>query len=159
MEPPKEIPWKESEAKRFLYEDLLSGDVDDDMKAKEIFMMRPEYSLYPYSNFVTNLRNLRLSIRKKKESAARGESVLRNDMNIGMIDRRRPYWPDSEAHRPLVDDISSGILEAMSTRELWLSKESYQFFTYPCFSDHVRQHVRQTKERAYWSFKNGTKKP
>ena len=155
MEP---TPWKDSDAKKLLYDDLVSGDVDDEMKPKEVFMMRPEYSLYDYSNFVTNLRNLRLSLRKKQESAARSESAFNNDMNVGMIDRRRPYWPDSEAHRTLVKDISSGFLDSMSTRELWLSKDAYQFFTYPCFSDHVRQHVRQTKERAYWSFKNGKKK-
>ena len=128
------------------------------MEPKEVFMMRAEYSLYEYVNFVTNLRNLRTAIRKKKEGAARSESALLNDVNLGMLHRSRPYWPDSEAHRFLIDDISSGVLETMSKRDLWLSKEAYQAFKYPCFSDHVRQHIRQTKERSYWSFHNSKKK-
>ena len=85
MEPVEVIPWKDSEAKKLLYKDLLSGDVDDEMEPKEVFMMRAEYSLYEYVNFVTNLRNLRTAIRKKKEGAARSESALLNDVNLGML--------------------------------------------------------------------------
>ena len=68
MEPVKGVPnWKDSEAKKLLYEDLLAGEVDDAMEAKEVYMMRAEYSLYSYKNFVSNLRNLRSSLRKKKK--------------------------------------------------------------------------------------------
>ena len=150
-------PWKDSEAKKLLYDDLVSEEVDDTMEPKEVFMMRPEYSLYTYTNFVSNLRNLRASIRKKKEGASNSEIALRNDLSLGMIARRQPYWPDSEASRLLIDDITSGVVGALSKKDLWLSREEYQAFPYTCFSDHVRQHIRLTKERSYWSFVNSKK--
>ena len=34
MVPEEVTPWKDSEAKKLLYKDLLSGDVDDEMQAK-----------------------------------------------------------------------------------------------------------------------------
>ena len=150
-------PWKGSQAKKLLYDDLVEGDVDDTMEPKEVFMMRAEYSLYPYNNFVTNLRNLRASIRKKREGASNSEIALRNDLSLGMIARRKPYWPDSAASRLLIDDINLGVVETMSKKDLWLSREEYQAFPYTCFADHVRQHIRLTKERSYWSFVNSNK--
>ena len=151
------LPWKGSEAKKLLYDDLLSGEVDETMGPREVFMMRPEYSLFPYNNFVSNLRNLRLSIKKRKESALRSENALRNDLSIGIIQRKLPYWPDSEACCRLNEDIASGVVESMTKRELWLSREAYQAFTLLSFSDHVRQCIRLSKERAYWSFINAKK--
>ena len=136
MDPP---PWKDSEAKKLLLEDLLSGEVDDRMSPQEVFMTRAEYSLYTYTNFVSNLRNLRTSLRKQKECALRNKKL--------------PYWPDSEACRWLQQDITFGAVQAMSKRELWLSREAYQAFTLRCFSDHIRQSICLSKERAYWSFK------
>ena len=154
MEP---LPWKGSEAKKLLYDDLLSGEVDETMAPQEVFMMRAEYSLYPYHNFVSNLRNLRLSIKKRKESATRSENALRNDISLGVIQRKLPYWPDSEACFLLKQDIASGVFKQMSKRELWLSRDAYQAFSLPSFSDHIRQSLRLSKERAYWSFINSKK--
>ena len=155
MDPP---PWKDSEAKKLLLEDLLSGEVDDRMSPQEVFMTRAEYSLYTYTNFVSNLRNLCTSLHKQKEGALRNENALSHDLSLGIVQRKLPYWPDSEACRWLQQDITFGAVQAMSKRELWLSREAYQAFTLRCFSDHIRQSICLSKERAYWSFKNSKKR-
>ena len=153
-------PWKKSKAKELLMKDLLSGDVDDSMTAAEVFMLRPEYSLNKYSNFVTNLRNLRAALKRAKEAAVRGDAALQHDRNLqpSVIERTKLYWPDSQANYFLKIDVNSDKVSTMTKKDLWLSRLEYQEFTYKSFYAHVRQEIRSRKERAYWSFQKMKKK-
>ena len=151
---------KNSKAKKLLVEDLLSGDVDKSMTAAEVFMLRPEYSLYKYTNFVTNLRNLRAALQKAKDAAARSELAFQHDRNVqpSVICRTKLYWPESQASSSLKIDIESGRVLIMTKKDLWLSRLEYQEFSYKSFYDHVRQELRTRTERAYWGFQKMKKK-
>ena len=153
-------PWKKSEAKKLLTKDILTGVVDDEMDAAEVWLMRYEYSLYEYKNFKINLRNLREVIRKARESAARSSQALQHDLSLtpSVFKRTKLYWPDSDASRWLEEDMKREGFEGLPKKELWLSREAYQEFSYKCFYNHVRQAVRSGKEKAYWSFINDKKK-
>ena len=127
--------WKNSKAKKKVREDLLSGEVYDGMGPAEVFMMQPEYALYEYKNFVTNLRNLRAAIKKEKESATRTERAYYHDRNIfpSVFNRSGVVqWKDTESCRLLKQDIENGVLDGISKRELWNSREEYKQhdFTY-----------------------------
>ena len=152
--------WKNSKAKKLLLEDLLSGDVDESMTAAEVFMLRPEYSLFKYANFVNNLRNLRVALKKKKDAAARGKLAFQNDRNVqpSLFNRTKLYWPESQASSSLKIDIESGRALIMTNKDLWLSRLEYQEFPYKSFYDHVRQELRTCTERAYWGFQKMKKK-
>ena len=63
----KKVPkWGKSEAKELLKFDLVSRVLTEKMKPKEVYTMRPQYQLYKYVNFRTNLNNLRKSVEKDR---------------------------------------------------------------------------------------------
>ena len=148
------VKWKNSEAKKILIKDLLSGDVYDGMGPAEVYMTQPEYAHYEYKNFVTNLRNLRAAIRKEKNNAVRNERAYQHDRNLlpSVFDRTVLPWKDSDCYHILKEDIKNGVLNELSKRELWNSREEYQMYDFTYFYNHVLQEIRSQKERAYWSF-------
>ena len=148
------VKWKNSEAKKILIKDLLSGDVYDGMGPAEVYMTQPEYAHYEYKNFVTNLRNLRAAIRKEKNNAVRNERAYQHDHNLlpSVFDRTVLQWKDSDCYHILKEDIKNGVLNELSKRELWNSREEYQMYNFTYFYNHVLQEIRSQKERAYWSF-------
>ena len=92
-------PWKTSEAKKLLYNDILSGDVYETQELEEIYMSRPEYAHYDFDNFKVNLRNLRNAIKKKQMAAEIDENAYHHDMSIvpSVLRRTGVFWPDSMA--------------------------------------------------------------
>ena len=153
-------PWRSSKAKKLLFDDIVNGDVIDSMAPAEVFMMRPEYSLYKYSSFVSNLRNLRASIKRLKKCADRDQRALYHDFSLtpSIIIRTKPRWAGSLAHSLLKVDIDSGASTRMTSNELWLSRTEYQEFPILCFKRHIRQELNSRKERAYWSFQSSKKR-
>ena len=117
---PPPPPWRKSKAKELLYDDLIKGDVTDFMSPAEVFMMRPEYSLYKYSSFVSNLRNLRSAIRRLKESADLNQRALQHDLGLlpSFIIRTKPRWAGSLACKFLKEDIKSGMATRMTSNDL-----------------------------------------
>ena len=53
-----EIAWKDSEAKRHLYDAIVNGEVTDDIGPALVYGMRTEYQVFKYENFRNNLRTL-----------------------------------------------------------------------------------------------------
>ena len=51
-------PWKNSEAKKLLCNDILSAHFYEAQDKKEISMSQPEYAKYNFENFKVNLRLL-----------------------------------------------------------------------------------------------------
>ena len=157
MEPP---PWKSSEAKKLLFADIVSGEATDWMSPAEVFMMHPDYSLYKYSSFVANLRNLRIAVKKLKESAALSQRALHHDICLmpPVIMRTKPRWAGSFASRFLKEDVESGASTRMASNELWLSRAIYQAFSLASFKGHIHQEMNSRRERAYWSFQSSKKR-
>ena len=155
----KEETWKGSKAKKLLFDDIVAGDVYDTQCIKEIYMSRPEYANFEYKNFVTNLRNLRAAIRRDKGAAELSMKAYKHDMSLepSLLKRKAPFWPDSAAFQCLKRDIDDGVQARMSTKELWEFRSEYKEFAFHCFSEHVRQTLRNRRLRSYGLFQKSLK--
>jgi hypothetical protein len=98
-------PWKTSQAKHLLQEDILSGKVTIGMKAEEIYEMRVEYKNYKLRSFKINLKNLQASILKLYEAAETASQGYENYLRdckanpTPSSSRGYPKWDGSEAAR------------------------------------------------------------
>lgn len=128
-------PWKESEAKKLLKEDILSGVVTPEMKPKDVYEMRPEYKLYPLKRFAPNLKNLRESIEKEKK---KGPKVV--------------PWQDSMAKKLLEKDIDEGkVTSNMLPSEVYEMHPEYKQYDKKNFGSNLRnlrKSIGKEKERA-----------
>ena len=132
---PNPPPWKDSLAKNLLRQDIESGDVSEDMAAKEVYNSRPEYRVYPYYNFATNLTSLR--------------KTLANDS--------RPHppekWIKSKAKQVLREDIISGLVTPdMDTRTVYNMRDGlyhpYQFQNFITNLKNLRYAIELDYDRA-----------
>ena len=64
----KQETWNGSEAKKLLFDDIISGDVYYTQCVKEIYIPWPEYAKFKYKNFVTTLQNLQVAITSGQRS-------------------------------------------------------------------------------------------
>jgi hypothetical protein len=146
-------PWRCSHAKKLLIKDILDGKVIEGMAPKNVFVMRPEYQLYKYENFVTNLRNLRKQIAEKQDLADDNEAAFAHDEVFGLRVNSKPYprWQGSVAERLLKQDIDNGQHLHMKPHELKESRVEYgPYYPGTIFRDHIHQELRARMERPYW---------
>jgi hypothetical protein len=61
-----EVPWAESKAKKFLIAEIMVGNITDSSKYDQIYYSNQEYQKYPKKNFRSNLKNLIISLEKKR---------------------------------------------------------------------------------------------
>ena len=117
----KQETWNGSEAKKLLFDDIISGDVYDTQCIIEIYMSQPEYANFKYKIFVTNLRNLWAAIRRDKVAAEASMNEYKHNTSLepSSLKRKEPFWPDSAAFQCLKRDIDNGVQEQMSTKEIW----------------------------------------
>jgi hypothetical protein len=86
-------PWKDSQAKALLRADILCGLVPPDMQPTQVFHCRPEFQVYPYSNFANNLKRLRESLARNATTPAgptkwknsNAKAVLRAEIISGLV--------------------------------------------------------------------------
>ena len=78
----KPTKWAKSEAKFLLRDDIIGGVVTKDMKPKEVYEMRPCYKDYKYTNFRTNLRTLRVAVKKDLGQAEEDEAAYLHDKSL-----------------------------------------------------------------------------
>jgi len=149
--------WAKSEAKKILKKDILEGIVPEEMGAKEVYVMHPEYVEYALKNFTTNLRNLRKSIKKLQTRAESDHLALLHDLQVCPVDTvtemGHPIWNRNPAQNLLKEDVSSGVHNYMSPKELWSKRMEYKTFTLEKFRNHLYQEIRSRKENAYWTAK------
>ena len=70
------IPWRKSEEKFLLRDNIIGGIVTKEMKPMEIYKMRDCYSDYKYETFITNLWSLRLAVKNGLGRAERDEEPI-----------------------------------------------------------------------------------
>jgi hypothetical protein len=151
----KEGKWKESEAKRLLREDIISGAVNASMAAKDVYEMRPEYKKWPYNNFQTNLRNLRKAIvnsyeRMLEDCEAYGHDLaLLTTLRAGTENLQVVPWHKSDAKRLLKQDVDDGKHKAMKPEALYNMREEYQVFSLETFRNHIYQEVDSRAKRTH----------
>jgi hypothetical protein len=145
-------PWRCSHAKKLLIKDILDGNVIEGMAPKKVFDLRPEFQLYKYENFVTNLRNLRKQIAEKQDLADDDEAAFAHDEVFGLRVNSKPYprWQGSVAELLLKQDIDNGQHVHMKPRELKQSRTEYGPYPGTIFRDHIHQELRARMERPYW---------
>ena len=118
--PPKPTPWGKSKAKKLLREDIIAGVVKPDDKAEDVFKTRPEFQLYVFKNFKTNLKNLRQAI-------ATGVAV------------KTPPWRNSKAKALLREDIITGFVKTKDSAEaVYAMRPEFQDFKLKNFTTNLK---------------------
>jgi hypothetical protein len=150
---PSPVPWKDSDAKKLLRQDILDGKVVDSMMPKEVLVMRPEYEPYR-KNFGSNLRSLQKMIRENQAKADSDSAALAHDHRIrppaAYTSKGYPRWDGSDAQRLLKKDIDAGLTRSLKPSLLHDSRVEYQVFPLKVFRDHIQQEHRSRIEKAYW---------
>jgi hypothetical protein len=129
----KNLPmkWQNSDAKKFLKQDILDGKVVDSMMPKEVLAMRPEYEPYR-KNFGTNLRGLQKMIRENQAKADSDSAALAHDRRIfppsANTSQGYPRWDGSEAEGLLRKDIDEGLTSNFTPNVLHQMRPEYQAF-------------------------------
>jgi len=150
----KPKPWGKSDAKELLLQDIIAGDVTDDMMPRVVYQMRPEYQVYKATNFATNYRSLQRWVRVHKAKADADSDALAHDRRIHPPAARAfqgyPRWGGSDAARLLKQDVEAGIADAMMPKSLHESRPEYLQFPLKVFRDHIHQEKRSRMGRSWW---------
>jgi hypothetical protein len=156
--------WKDSDAKKLLYQDLISGLIPlEDMEPRVVYLQRPEFADFEISHFRDRLRDLRRQITDKNNSAASDSAALARDRLIypkkTHNHRGEPRWEGSEAERLLRLDMDDGKHNRMKPMDLYNSREEY-YANYPLavFRGHINQEDKRRKYIAYRSSKSNKNK-
>ena len=145
-------PWRNSDAKGLLSDDIVNGVVPNDMAPMDVYNMRPEYQVYKYDNFRANLKRLRDRNEDRKEWATRDRKAHDHDRKIrpkpALDHRGEPRWEGSEAQRQLKLDVDAGIHLTMSKRAFYYSRPVYyhNYRDLRVFRDRLYQEERSRKE-------------
>jgi hypothetical protein len=147
-------PWLSSQAKRNLKQDILDRVVTEDMNARQVYNMRPEYKEYDYTRFSANLRALRINIADNQERAVEDYADLIQDLDLhprrALTNRGYPFWDTSEAKILLIQDLDDGLHLDLTPSELWETRYAYQLYPLTTFRNHIYQQIRSEKDKAYW---------
>jgi len=143
--------WRCSHAKKLLEKDIIDGKLDG-MGAEAVYHFRPEYQKYVFTNFETNLTNLRAKLEGLSELADEDGAALAHDLALNLRVNRKPYprWQGTEAERLLKQDLDIGRHLDMYPRVLQATRPEYAPFPGKVFRDHIHQELRARKERPYW---------
>ena len=127
----KPIPWAKSDAKFYLREDVISGIISKNMKAKDVYNMRPQYKEYKYENFRNNLLSLRKAVKRDLGRAELDKEYYQHDKHLfrGDSNLNSKAWHRSDAYNILKEDIKGGRVEGMKPKEIYNSRREYQAFS------------------------------
>ena len=157
--------WLKSEEKEMLRSDIIMGVVLDDMTPEIVYYMHDgAYKIFEFHKFKTNLRNLRIAIKKKQAEAQEDEVALvntlehRNRIMGGVENLPYPRWSDSSALKLLLQDLASGVLENMKPAAVWMSRPEYRVYPLSVFRDHIYKEKTKPFVKAYWAHQRELKK-
>lgn len=151
-----ETTWKDSEAKRLLVQDLMSGEIPldpNEMEPAQVYLQRPEFANFGYERFRDRLRDLRAQIRASKHHASSDSAALAHDRRIypkkTNNHRGEPRWEGSEAERLLKLDIDEGKNMSLIPIDLYNSQNEYKKYPLKVFRKHIDQEERRRKYVAH----------
>ena len=152
------IKWKNSKAKRLLYDMMMDGTVplgegehERKMSTAEVYGLHPEFKLYDYEKFYSRLYTLRCTIKDLNNRARLDQEAFENFVanHAVSMSSHKGYmqWQGSEAQQLLLQDIEEGVVESYATKkELHESRpEYYENFPLDVFRDKLQQEVRTAK--------------
>jgi hypothetical protein len=152
------VKWKDSEARRLLYNDVRDGvipleskygDGTPTMTLQEIYVSRPEFAVYDYNKFSSRLATIRGIVKQFEERAAEDRAALElyiSNHTVSHYDRKGYIqWQGSKSQELAKADIQAGLL-SQGFRTLYNSREEYfTEFGFKEFSDKIRQEVGTKK--------------
>lgn len=153
------IKWKDSRAKRILYEMLMEGIVpvreeDEDnpvMSIKEIYMLHEDFALYDASKFNERLQRLRNKIidldNRASDDLKAFENYKKNHEPAKRSHKGYIQWQGSCAQELLWEDLEGYLKDgAMKPKDLWMSRPEYRDeFPLDAFRDKIKQEIRTDK--------------
>jgi hypothetical protein len=156
--------WRYSEAKDTLRK-LLENDGDGtvhSMDPKDVYKLSPLFQLYKYSNFRTNLKSLKDSMKAENGIVNVDEQALAHDRTLiptkTMTVRGYPRWEGSDAKKLLRDDVKEKKHKNSKPAELRDTREEYKNFPLTVFRKHIYQEEYAQSGRSYWMHKKELKK-
>lgn len=118
MQPQQQVidpkKWGTSVSKAFLRQELLKKDsIYWTLTPKDAYASKPElFSPFKYENFVTNLRNLKKSVKGELEAISFDDEAVKKEQAafpLSELDRRgNKRFHDHPARQLLIDDIKNG---------------------------------------------------
>ena len=144
--------WKDSEAKRLLRKDIISGAVTASMKAKDVYKMRLEYQTWKYTNFRNNLKSLHNVIaasyaRMQTDCKAYGhDRALLKSMADVQTQPNIP-WHESAARKLLKQDVDASKHLQMRPMELHTTRPEFMAFALKVFRKHIYQEIENQAKR------------
>jgi len=168
--PPSPPAWRTSRAKKLLTADLLNEDnnvplypIDDEVQDYfddeslltnlEIYNSRPEFLLYKWENFQTNLSNLREKIIQDKDMADADQAAFNQYRQAHprptTNHRGEPFWDRSEAQRLLRMDMDEGKHRQMKPSQLRQTRPVFEEHGVIAFGKKICQEKRRRKYIAY----------
>jgi hypothetical protein len=158
--------WRESRAKMLLENDLKSGKIplsSIEMGPKEVYIQRPEFSEFLYSNFQANLRSLRKTVQEKKNSSENDSAALLHDRNIhpksGTNSNGEQRWEGSDAQILIKQDVDNKLHLVMKPKHLYNTRPEYKNnFSLSVFRKHILQEVNRRKFISYLEKKESKNK-
>lgn len=161
-----EIAWAKSQARELLQKDLEDGTIPLEAKGvkvdgtrmtlRDIYISRPEFSLYDYKKFSGRLASLRLSMKKKRNKNDDGQDD-KNEQEEAFPEPEIT-WAKSKAKKMLYQDIMDGIIpleargedkygEEMGLKDIYLSRPEFALYSYKKFSGRISSLRNTIKER------------
>ena len=147
--------WRKSQAKEILKEAIVSGVVTDDMTAKEVHAMRPEYLQFPIENFTSNFERLREAIKNDFKRMQEDCQAYGHDVGLLQLIRlnENPVpkipWHKSAAKPLLEEDITIGKHLTTKPKDIYHSRVEYREFSLEEFRNHIYQEVDKRAKEAH----------
>lgn len=136
--------WRNSEAKKLLFYDILSGKVTASMDYLVVKNMRPQFAPYRDERFRDNFKALCEAIERDKERMQQDIVDYGHDLNVMKALREqepleRLPWHRTDCPDLLKADIDDGKYPTLSPQELYATRDEYQAFTLDEFRKHIHQ--------------------
>ena len=156
-------PWRESKARKILYDDIMNGLVPlhakdsngkSTMKLREIYDMHEEYSDYSYKNFSRRVssarKTLKIAQQRKQDDADAFQNFVDNNDAVYYSKKGYIQWKGSDAQKLCLKYVKDKAHERMSYRKIYGEHSRfYSNFPFAAFKDHYRSEVRGQKYIAH----------
>ena len=154
--------WTTSKAREILREDIISGNVTDDMAAEDVYGSNNEFKVFPFESFKTNLETLKSAIYSNIERMESDCMIYGHDIALlEVIREQEPYpvfvpWHRSPAKNLLEQDIKDGKHLALKEdgsatmpKDIYDSRPEYQAFPLRVLRDHIYQEIKKIEKREH----------
>jgi hypothetical protein len=154
------IKWRNSKAKRLLYQAMMDGrvtlDKDDlgdggeKMTLRAIYVLEAEFAEYNYDKFSHRVSSLRKTITDAESRAEQDQEAYDNftASHPPSLYSHKGYmqWQGSDAQKQAIEDIKKGLHKSMAKFDLWQKRDVYyENFPLKEWRDKLNQEIGTAK--------------